>query len=92
MRNVPTDKKKYRVRDMVTGLFQLDGVLKVPHHSEVRWSNKGKTWASLEDLTGHFKLLKEYNIPVSPLWEVVEVTAGRDPQVLDAYPAASVFS
>lgn len=89
---MPTDKKKYRVRDMVTGLFQEDGVLKHGMHAEVRWSDKGKSWKTLDDLQQHFKFLKEYNIPVSPLWEVVEVSSARATKELDRYPAAAVLS
>lgn len=82
---------KYCVRDMVTGLFQNAGVDKTYLHPEVRWSNKGKKWKSLDELKEHFSHLKEHNISVSPLWEVVEVTA-RTGAEQTSYPAVAVFS
>jgi hypothetical protein len=78
---------RYRVRDITTGLYQKSGYDKFT--KETNWSKRGKTWLTLDDLKNHFKLLEENRIPLSPLWEVVEILPTSKEG--DKYPA-SVFS
>jgi len=83
-----TKKVKYRVRDMVTGLYQEGGVNRYVLHAEVKWSKKGKTWNKMSELKMHLKLLQESKIPISPLWEVVELeSAGKEKE---CYPAVAL--
>jgi len=67
--------KVYKVRDMVTGLYQRAG-------SRPTWSKQGKTW-KLGPLKTHFQLFAKHSIPVSPMWEVVELELVE----CDRYPA-----
>lgn len=80
-------KKKFKIRDLSTGLYQDGKIQKFPY--EPTWSKKGKTWSDLEALKKHLYALEEYKISLSPLWEVIEyeksVSSG------DRYPA-SIFS
>ena len=65
-------KVKYRIRDMVTGLYQDTGYDKRGLHAEAIWTEKGKTWGKLSDLKSHLSLLQEQHITISPLWQIVE--------------------
>jgi hypothetical protein len=76
---------KYRVRDMMTGLY-LDGGYN-NYFSEPLWSKKGKTWKKLEDLKSHFNLLEEQRISLSPFWEIIEVITTSKEVKEERYPA-----
>lgn len=71
--NDKTVKIKYKIHDMTTGLYQDIGYNKrLLMAAEPKWSKRGKTWTTLEDLKNHLKSLEEMRIVISPLWEIVE--------------------
>ena len=84
--------KNYRVRDIVTGLYQEADVDKKLMYTDVRWSEKGKSWKDVESLKDHLLRLKEHNIPISPLWEIVEFTSSKQSKETDSYPAVALVT
>jgi len=71
--NDKTIKIKYKIHDMTTGLYQDTGYSKrLLMTAEPKWSKRGKTWTTLEDLKNHLKCLEKVRINISPLWEIVE--------------------
>lgn len=69
-------KKKYKIRDIATGLYQdADFDARV---SDVSWSSAGKTWQDVEQLKKHINLLQECRIMISPLWEVIELQGNQE--------------
>jgi len=81
-------KVKYRIRDMVTGLYQKSGHLKRGFHSEAVWSDKGKTWKDIIELKRHLSALQEQHVTISPLWQIVEL--GPKNVERDCYPASAL--
>jgi len=79
--------KKFKVRDMSTGLYQ-DGKIE-KFTGEPVWSKRGKIWKDINELKKHFAALETFRINVSPFWEVIEFQTKE----IDAerYPA-SIFS
>lgn len=72
--------KFYRLRDMATGLYSTGG------HSP-RWTKQGKVWRNLGSLKTHLKNISRYSkIPVSPLWEVIELNIVEG----EKYPAVAI--
>lgn len=81
-------KVKYKIRDMVTGLYQDGGYAKCGLHPEAVWSEKGKMWGKMSDLKSHLSLLQEQHVTISPLWQIVEFeTSGPEK---DCYPATAL--
>ncbi len=81
-------KVKYRIRDMVTGLYQDTGYDKRGLHCEAVWSKNGKTWGKLSDLKAHLNLLQEQHVTISPLWQIIETEASKVEK--DCYPATAL--
>ena len=84
-------KTKYRVRDLLTGMYQDTGFDKWSY--EPKWSEKGKSWSSLDELKTHFRALEEHRITLSSLWEIVEIEkVGRKETEVSKYPASVLTS
>lgn len=82
-------KVKYKIRDMVTGLYQDSGYAKRGLHPEAVWSEKGKMWGKMSDLKSHLNLLQEQHVTISPLWQIVEIEAAEVEK--DCYPATALI-
>jgi hypothetical protein len=70
----------YKIRDMTTGLFSTGG-------NRPTWSKRGKVWYSIGTLKTHLTMQsKIQGRPISPFWEVVELTVSEG----ERYPAAAL--
>lgn len=83
-------KVKYKIRDMVTGLYQKDKLNIYVRPADVMWSERGKTWKNIESLREHFAMIQDKGVTISPLWEVVEFESAK--KEIASYPAAPVAS
>lgn len=64
---------KYKIRDMVTGLYQDESCGKSSLYPAATWSEKGKMWCKISDLRLHLNLLQKNYITISPLWQIIEI-------------------
>lgn len=64
---------KYKIQDIVTGLYQKEGYSKGIYPAAT-WSKRGKVWQNLDDLKSHLSFLQGNQINISPLWQIIEIT------------------
>ena len=63
-------QKKFKIRDISTGLYQDGKVEKFT--CQPTWSKRGKIWKDLNELKKHISALEAFKVSLSPLWEIVE--------------------
>lgn len=81
-------KKKFKVRDMGTGLYQDGKIQKFT--GEPTWSKRGKVWSDLSDLKNYFASLESFRVSLSPLWEIIEYETKESSG--ERYPASVLSS
>lgn len=80
---------KYKIRDMVTGLYQDEGCEKSSLYPAATWSKKGNIWCKMSDLKLHLNLLQKNYITISPLWQIIEIESVGSEN--NCYPATALI-